>query len=230
MMGRRARAIIRLFGVIAIMVFSMLILSKMFTGDSFLEYYGLVGIFLSALFSHLTVIARGLFLPLFLSSTQFYNPLILGFVAGLGGALGEIIVYYWGSGIKEFLGSNRQGGKHLSKQVERYSLLIALIFASSPLPDTPIMLLAGLLRLPLWKLVLIQVIGKTTLYSVGAAVGGFIFMELKSAFEEIIASIIVLAASIALCVIISWSRSRNTLLKILNKVLSKLGVKASFYI
>lgn len=228
---RRAKALIKMLAVVAVIVFSALIFYETLTTNLFLERYGLVGIFLSALFSHMTIFARGLFLPLFLSLTQIYKPPILGLTAGSGGALGELAAYYWGRGIKEFLESpERRNEKPLPKTVEKYGLLLALVFASSPLPDTPMMILAGSLRFPLWKLAIIQIVGKTILYSAGAIVGGFVFMELKSTFEETTASIIVLLASIALCIIVSWSKSRNVILKILNKVLDKLGVKSNFYI
>lgn len=227
-MKKRAKALIKLLGAIISMVFSFIILYGRFINDNSLGNYGLLGIFLAALFSHLTIVARGLFIPIFLPLTEVYNPVILGLTAGLGGAFGEIVAYYWGSGIKEILNSNWQGKESLHRRTEKYGLLIALIFASSPLPDTPIMLLAGSLRFSLWKLILIQIIGKTTLYSVGAVVGSIIFMELKSAVEEMITSIIILFASIILCIVVSWGKSREKILKILDKIMDKLHLKSIY--
>jgi len=218
------RALIILFSAVITAFLSLLILYGNFLNVSPLGNYGLIGVFLAALFSHLTVIARGLFIPTLLKLTEFYNPLILGLISGLGGAFGELTAYYWGLGIKEALASGKQTND-LPKWVEKYGLIVVLLFAASPLPDTPIILLAGSLRFPLWKLLIIQMIGKTTLYSIGAVVGGLIFMELASVVEEMIMSTIILIASIILCIAISWSKSREKLLEISIKIMNKLGIK-----
>jgi len=213
----RVKDLLSLLGVAAAAVLSALILLGTLSSNALLGDYGLIGIFVMALLSHLTIIARGLFLPAFLSLTQIYNPLTLGLAAGLGGGIGEMITYCWGLGIKKTLTSINEHADPLPKWAERYGLIVALLFASSPLPDTPIMLLAGALRFPPHKILMIQLAGKTILYSIGASIGGFIFMELKSATEDITASIIVLIASVTLTIIISWSRSREKIMRIIRK-------------
>ncbi|MBS7635221.1 hypothetical protein KEJ34_07030 [Candidatus Bathyarchaeota archaeon] len=219
-MEMKVKDLLSLIGVAAAAIPSALILLGILLSSSNfpLGNYGLMGIFVMALLSHLTMIARGLFLPAFLSLTQIYSPLTLGLAAGLGGGLGEMITYYWGLGIKKTLTSKNEPDDPPPKWAERYGLIVALLFASSPLPDTPIMLLAGALRFPPRKVLMIQLAGKTLLYSVGASIGGFIFMELKSATEEVTASIIILAASIILTVIVSWSRSREKIMQVMRRV------------
>jgi membrane protein YqaA with SNARE-associated domain len=222
-MKLRVKDLLSLLGVAAAVFLSALMLLGTLSSNALLGDYGLVGIFVMALLSHLTIIARGLFLPSFLSLTQLHNPLPLGLAAGLGGGIGEMITYYWGLGIKKTLtsiNSINERDDSLPKWAERYGLIVALLFASSPLPDTPIMLLAGALRFPPHKILMIQLAGKTILYSIGASIGGFIFMELKSATEEITASIIVLVASITLTIIISWSKSREKIIQIIRKARS----------
>jgi membrane protein YqaA with SNARE-associated domain len=219
----RIKDLLSLLGVAAAVFLSALMLLGTLSSNALLGDYGLIGIFVMALLSHLTIIARGLFLPAFLSLTQLHNPLTLGLAAGLGGGIGEMITYYWGLGIKKTLtsiNSINERDDSLPKWAERYGLIVALLFASSPLPDTPIMLLAGALRFPPHKILIIQLAGKTILYSIGASIGGFIFMELKSATEEITASIIVLVASITLTIIISWSKSREKIIQIIRKARS----------
>ncbi|MEM1581459.1 MAG: hypothetical protein QXK89_02980 [Candidatus Bathyarchaeia archaeon] len=217
-MASKYKVLLKLLGAVIAVVLSAVILYEAFIASSLLKNYGILSVFLAALFSHLTIVARGLFLPLFFSLTSMHNPLTLGLAAGLGGGLGELVAYYWGLGIKEALNPNEQTSS-LPKWAEKYGSLMLLLFASSPLPDTPIVLLAGSLRFPLWKLMLIQITGKSILYSFGAIVGGFIFMELKSAFEEVIASTIILIASIVLCIIVSWNKSREKILYGLNKLI-----------
>lgn len=222
MMRARVKAIIKISGIIATMALSTLILYRLPMGDTLLNRYEIIGVLLSAFFSHLTIIARGFFVPLFLSLTERYSPLLLGLSAGLGGGLGEIIAYCWGSSIKETLSTDKGGEDPLPKWVEKYGLLAILLFASSPLPDTPIMLLAGAFRFPLWKLIIVQVIGKTTLYTVGAIFGGFIFMELKTVAEEIFVSTIILALSVILCILVSWSKSRRRILGFLDGLIKRI--------
>ncbi|MEM2320594.1 MAG: VTT domain-containing protein [Candidatus Bathyarchaeia archaeon] len=185
----------------------------------FLKDYGLLGVFLAALLSHLSIIARGAFLPALFSLTEFYGPVLLGLTAGLGGALGEVTAYYWGSGIRDAFNTKREKD-NLPKLAERYGLIILLLFASSPLPDTPIVLLAGSLRLPLWKVISIQVIGKTILYLAGAHIGCLIFMELKSVFDYEITSTILLVASFTLCILVSWRKSRDKILRGIDKIIT----------
>ena len=148
----RVKDLLSLLGVAAAAVLSALILLGTLSSNALLGDYGLIGIFVMALLSHLTIIARGLFLPAFLSLTQIYNPLTLGLAAGLGGGIGEMITYCWGLGIKKTLTSINEHADPLPKWAERYGLIVALLFASSPLPDTPIMLLAGALRFPPHKI------------------------------------------------------------------------------
>jgi membrane protein YqaA with SNARE-associated domain len=222
-MKLRVKDLLSLLGIAAAVFLSALILLGALSSNALLGDYGLISIFVMALLSHLTIIARGLFLPAFLSLTQLHNPLTLGLAAGIGGGIGEMITYYWGLGIKKTLtsiNSINERDDSLPKWAERYGLIVALLFASSPLPDTPIMLLAGALRFPPHKILIIQLAGKTILYSIGASIGGFIFMELKSATEEITASIIVLVASITLTIIISWSKSREKIIQIIRKARS----------
>jgi len=221
-MVSKSRVPVKIIGAALTIAVSLVILCKAFTSNATLGSYGILGIFLAALLSHLSIVARGFFLPAFLSLTELYNPIVLGLAAGLGGALGEVTAYCWGLGIRETL-NNRGNSDPLPRWAEKYGFLLMLLFASSPLPDTPIVLLSGSLRLPLRKVVLIQVVGKTALYSAGAFLGGFIFMEIKSTFsDEIISSAIILIASTLLCILVSWRRSRDKILKILKRVIEPL--------
>lgn len=217
------KAIIKLSGIIATVILSTLTLYKLPINYVLLKEHEIIGVFFSALFSHLAIIARGFFMPLFLSMTERYSPFLLGLSAGLGGGLGEIIAYYWGLSIKETVSSNKdRADDPLPKWIEKYGLLAILLFASSPLPDTPIILLAGALHFPLWKLIVAQVVGKTTLYTLGAIFGGLIFMELRSMVEEVIISTIILAFSVTLCLLVSWNRSRRKILGILDRGVKRI--------
>jgi len=214
----RKKAVINIAAVIGIAVISAVILYEtMFRGSLLLEA-GLLGIFLAAMFSHLTVIGRDMFVPLLLNLMAYYNPFLLGFAAGLGAALGEVSTYYWGLGIQEAFKEDSQS-TIVKKWIDKYGLLAILLVASSPLPDTPIVLLAGTTRFPFKKFMAIQIVGKITFYSLGAVVGGAIFQGLSNYVEEWILSAAVLVCSILLCVLASWGKSREWLLQNLRKIL-----------
>jgi len=214
----RKKAFVNIAAVIVTAIISALILYEtLFTG-SLLQEAGLLGIFLASLFSHLTVIGRDMFVPAFINLMKYYNPVVLGFSAGLGAALGEVSTYYWGRGIQEAFQENSQSSV-VTKWIEKYGFLAILLVASSPLPDTPIVLLAGTVRFPFKKFLIIQIIGKTAYYSLGAVVGGAIFQGLSNYIEEWILSAVVLAGSIVLCVLASWSKSREWIIHLLRKIL-----------
>jgi len=176
-----------------------------------LEEEGLLGIFLVSMFSHLTVVGRDLFTPAFIALIRNYHPALLGLSAGIGGAIGEVTAYYWGLGIREaFRGSGEKNV--IYRWIEKYGLLVILLVAASPLPDVPIALLAGSARFSLKKFLLVEAVGKSAYYSVGASVGGIIFQSLTGAIDEWLLSLIVVLSSIIICVTISWGKTRDKII------------------
>jgi membrane protein YqaA with SNARE-associated domain len=214
----RKRAIVNITAVILTAVISAIILYQTLFAGHLLQEAGLLGIFLASMFSHLTVIGRDMFVPAFINLMKYYNPVVLGFSAGLGAAIGEVTTYYWGMGIQEAFKEDSQS-QIVKRWIGKYGFVAILLVAASPLPDTPIVLLAGTTRFPFRKFLIIQMIGKTTYYSLGAVVGGAIFQGLSSFMEEWVLSAVVLAGSIVLCVMASWSKSREWILRLLRKIL-----------
>ena len=213
----RHRALLNVSAAILTAVISGLILYQiLFVGDM-LEEEGLLGIFLVAMFSHLTVVGRDLFTPAFIALIKYYHPVLLGLSAGIGGAIGEVTAYYWGLGIREAFQKNKEESV-INKWVERYGLLVILLVAASPLPDTPIALLAGSARFSLKKFLLIEALGKFAFYTMGASMGGYIFQYLTGTVDEWILSLSVVSASLLICVLASWSKSREKILQIFRKI------------
>jgi len=208
------RFLVSLFSALAVATLSGIFLYETLIANNFLGEAGLSGMFLAAMLSHLTVIGRGIFIPAFLTLTSTYHPLILGTAAGLGGALGEATTYYLGLGIGEALGAK---DKTVYKWINKYGLIAILILAASPLPDAPIILLAGSSRFPFSKILLIEGIGKIILYILSAIFGGFLFLGLTDLMGELLTSILIVIASLILCIIVSWEKARNKILKPLEK-------------
>jgi membrane protein YqaA with SNARE-associated domain len=212
------RAYLTIAGVTATALISGYLLLLFFTDTTRVESMGLSGIFIITLLSHSTMVARDIFVPVFLALTPFYNPFLLGLTAGVGGAIGDIIPYLLGLGVAETVEST--GGKAedlVGKWIKKYGLWAILVVAATPLPDLPVVMLAGTRRLPLHKLLLIETVGKTALYSVAALVGGWIFEILIGAVGGTVASVGMVVMSIVFSIALTWPPSRDWLFQILDR-------------
>lgn len=198
-----------LVAVAALAALSGIILWQWTTNPETLGQSGLAGIFIASMLSHLTVIARDMFVPMFLPLASVYNPLVLGACAGVGAAVGEITTYFLGWGVAETIQENQNEDNRLTRWIRRYGLWAVLLVAVTPLPDTPIVLLAGSNKLPLGRLFVVECVGKTALYSVGAVVGGVVFMGLTGAVGGIAASVLMVAGSLLFCILVTWKKSRD---------------------
>jgi membrane protein YqaA with SNARE-associated domain len=205
----KRRAIASVLGVVSTALISAFILWRWMNNPDSIGQLGLSGVFLASMTSHLTVVARDMFVPLFLPMASIYHPLILGISAGVGAAIGEVTTYFLGWGVAESLVENPEDENRLTRWVERYGLWAILLVALTPLPDTPIVLLAGSSRLPFWRLFTVECVGKTALYSLGAVVGGIVFSSLTGSFGGIMASFIMVAGSLLFCILVTWGKSRD---------------------
>jgi membrane protein YqaA with SNARE-associated domain len=212
------KAYLTIAGVAATALVSGYILLLFFTDTARVEEMGLAGIFIVSLLSHATMVARDIFVPLFLALSPMYNPVILGACAGIGGAIGDIIPYLLGLGVAETVEKTGSKAENLvDKWMRKYGLWAVLVVAMTPLPDLPVVMLAGTRRLPFTKLVLIEAVGKTALYSVGALVGGWVFELLIGAVGSWLASAGMLVGSIVFSVALTWPPSRDWLFNLLDR-------------
>jgi membrane protein YqaA with SNARE-associated domain len=205
----RKKAVVSILAVVAVAVLSGVVLWRWSTDPDQLGQFGLGGIFLASMLSHLTIVARDMFIPMFLPLATVYHPLVLGASAGIGAAIGELTTYLLGWGVAESIQEGQSDDNRLARWIRKYGLWAVLLVAVTPLPDTPIILLAGSSKLPFKKLFLVECVGKTTLYSIGAVVGGVVFTELTGAFGTIAASALMVIGSLVFCVLVSWKKSRN---------------------
>ncbi len=214
------RAILTIGGVAATALVSGYLLLLLFTDSERLVEMGLGGIFAASMLSHATMVARDIFVPAFLALTPLYNPIILGTCAGLGGAVGDVIPYLLGLGVAETV--EKTGSKSealVDKWIKKYGLWAVLVVAMTPLPDLPVVMLAGTRRLPLAKLLAIEAAGKTVLYSVGAYVGGWVFELLIGMVGSWLASVGIVVASIVFSVALTWPPSRDWLFGFLDRLI-----------
>lgn len=205
----RRRALISITAVVLTAAISTFVLWRWTVDPGSLGQIGLGSVFIVSLVSHLTVVARDMFVPIYLHLASIYHPLLLGSAAGSGAALGELTTYLLGWGVAESLEDSSGEESRLARWIRRYGLWAVLLVSATPLPDTPIVLLAGSSRLPLGKLLVVEIVGKTALYSLGAVVGGFIFMGLFGAVGGLWASVLIVLGSLVFCVLVTWKKSRD---------------------
>lgn len=206
----RLRAYVSIIGVAAVAAVSAALLWWMLFVQGSLGHLGLAGLFLASMLSHLTIVARDMFVPVFLPLTSVYNPVYLGASAGCGAAIGEVTAYFLGWGVAEsVMDDQRAEDDRVARWISKYGLLAVLLVSVTPLPDTPVILFAGSRQLSFKKLLIVEGTGKTAYYTFMAFVGGFVFTGMKEIMGGLTASLLVVAASVAFCVLVTWGRSRN---------------------
>ena len=135
-----------------------------------LKNYGYLGAFLVSLVGNATVLLPGIVLPIlsglgvvFYQGIGLIGPVAVGLAGGAGAAIGEIVGYmagYSGRGIVE----NNRLYDRLVAWVRRWGVIAIFIFTLVPLFFDLVGIVAGVLRFPLWKFVLICWLGRTLLY------------------------------------------------------------------
>ncbi len=212
-----------IIGVVAVALISGVLLWRLMVQGEALGRLGLLGVFVAAMLSHLTVVARDMFVPLFLPLASVYHPIVLGSAAGTGAAVGEVTTYFLGWGVAESMQAMTVAEDKIAEWIKRYGLWAVLLVALTPLPDTPIVILAGSRKLPFRRLLAIEVVGKSTLYSVGAVVGGLVYGGLESSLGTFVASGLMVVGSLVFCVAVTWKTSRDWIFGWVEKVISIIG-------
>ena len=217
-MNRRGWASI--IGVIVVALISGALLWRLMVQGEALGRLGLAGVFAASMLSHLTVVARDMFVPLFLPLASVYHPIVLGSAAGTGAAIGEVTTYFLGWGVAESMETMTATEDKIAEWIRRYGLGAVFLVALTPLPDTPVVILAGSRKLPFKKLLAVEVVGKSTLYSVGAVMGGFVYGGLESSLGTFVASGLMVVGSLVFCVAVTWKPSRDWIFGLMEKVIS----------
>jgi membrane protein YqaA with SNARE-associated domain len=209
-----------IMGVVAVALISGVLLWRLMVQGEALGRLGLLGVFVAAMLSHLTVVARDMFVPLFLPLASVYHPILLGSAAGTGAAVGEVTTYFLGWGVAESMESMTGAEDKIAEWIKRYGLWAVLLVALTPLPDTPIVILAGSRKLPFRRLLAVEVLGKSALYSVGAVVGGLVYGGLESSLGTFVASGLMVVGSLVFCVAVTWRPSRDWIFGWMEKIIS----------
>lgn len=116
-----------------------------------LEKYGYAAIFLVGLVSNATLILPVPGLAISSVMGGVFNPWIVGIVGGVGQALGELTGYMAGYSGQTWVDENRVYDR-LTRWIQRYGALTIFVLAVIPNPIFDVGgIIAGALRLPLWR-------------------------------------------------------------------------------
>jgi membrane protein YqaA with SNARE-associated domain len=217
------RGWVSILGVVVVALISGALLWRLMVQGEALGRLGLIGVFVASMLSHLTVVARDMFIPLYLPLASVYHPVVLGSAAGTGAAIGEVTTYFLGWGVAESMEKMSGTEDKIAKWIKKYGLWAVLLVALTPLPDTPIVILAGSRKLPFRRLLAVEVAGKSALYSVGAVVGGAVYGGLESTLGTVAASGLMVVGSLVFCVAVTWKPSRDWIFGLMEKLVPGLG-------
>lgn len=149
------RAVI-LVGVIALTV--VLIINRDKIQE--LKAYGYPGIFLFSILANATILVPVPGVVFTSAMGAVFNPLFVSIAAGAGAALGELSGYLAGfSGQAVVEGSERY--QRVVRWMERYGDITILVLAFIPNPLFDLAgIVAGILKMPVWKFLIYCIIGK----------------------------------------------------------------------
>lgn len=172
---------------------------------------GYAGIFVVSILGNLIP-----FVPIpYLAVVYFYsmrvagaNPLLVGVVSGLGGAVGKMVVYAVGRGSRILLKKeSRERYERLGKLLKSYGALAAFIIAATPSPDDAIIIPLGMMKYDALKLFAGLVAGKIVISVATAYAGRAVAMVSRhELLVELVSSIVLFAIVIALLVYVDWER------------------------
>ena len=218
----KKQAVISVLGVVTVALLSGGLLYRLMVQGDSLGQLGLIGVFIASMLSHLTVVARDMFIPLFLPLASVYHPIVLGTFAGTGAAIGEVTTYFLGWGVAESIEPPPEAEDRIARWINKYGLWAVLIVALTPLPDTPIVILAGSRKLPFGKLAIVEIIGKSTLYSVAALMGGLVYGGLEETIGTIMASGLMVIGSLVFSIAVTWKPSRDLIFGWLERLVPQM--------
>ncbi|MHA1821671.1 MAG: VTT domain-containing protein [Promethearchaeota archaeon] len=131
-----------------------------------------LGVFVISIFGNFTVIfpvPYTIALIVISAVVPGVNPILLGLVAGLGAAIGEVSAYYIGRGSQALL-KDKDSIVRMHSYVDRgWAPILIFIFAATPLPDDAFLIVLGIARYSIVKTLIWCYLGKFVLCALVSA-------------------------------------------------------------
>jgi len=159
------------------------------------ETYGYGGVFVISLIGSLVPFLPLPYLFVVVLLSNSLDPMLLGLVSGIGGAIGKLTSYALGRAGYRLLGEARKKRMDsLRELLGRYGDLAVFAFALTPLPDDVYYIPAGMIKMPLWRFMLANTAGKVLLAIFVAYTGGLYFTLFESTLGDTMGMVIAIAA------------------------------------
>ena len=159
------------------------------------ETYGYGGVFVISLIGSLVPFLPLPYLFVVVLLSNSLDPMLLGLVSGIGGAIGKLTSYALGRAGYRLLGEARKKRMDsLRELLGRYGDLAVFAFALTPLPDDVYYIPAGMIKMPLWRFMLANTAGKVLLAIFVAYTGGLYFTLFESTLGDTMGVVIAIAA------------------------------------
>jgi len=178
-----------------------------------LQSYGYLGAFMISVLGSLVPFLPVPYLIPIVLMARILDPLILGVVAGVGGALGKITSYLLGRFGRRFLSEERRRRTAiLGKAIEKYGVVAVFLFALTPLPDDVIYIPVGLTGLSIVKFMIANMMGKIILSWIVAYTGRLyfdlaeLFLGEKGGLEATILAIVAMILITVFLLMVDWER------------------------
>jgi len=160
MSEKKRLALLRIISLVAVIGVSVFIFSIRDQVEEF-AHYGYPGIFLVALLANATVLLPAPGVAVIFAMGSIFNPLTVGFVAGAGGAIGELSGYLAGFSGQAIV-ERADIYERIHPWVEKYGTLAILILAAVPNPFFDLAgIAAGISKIPMTQFLLACWIGQT---------------------------------------------------------------------
>lgn len=128
--------------------------------------WGYVGAFLISLVASATIILPAPGIAVVIAMSAALDPILLGIVAGVGSAIGELSGYVAGAGGRALVPEDRRGQmERLHALTNRYGVLVLGVLAAIPLPLFDFAgIVAGVLRINIAAFIAAVSVGKSIKY------------------------------------------------------------------
>ncbi len=140
-----------------------------------LRHYGYAGAFLISMLASATILFPAPGWAVVVAMSRMLDPLMLGIVAGLGSAIGELTGYIAGEGTREIINENIKESRKVRDFVEKYGPLAIFVLAFIPNPLFDIAgIAAGGADIEWWKFLIATAAGRVLRYVLLALAGAFV--------------------------------------------------------
>ena len=164
--------ILRILALLAVIGISVYIFTIRDQAEK-LTYYGYPGIFIISILANATILLPAPGVAVVFAMGGVFNPLLVGVIAGLGSAIGEISGFVAGFSGQTVV-ENIKLYNQISTWMRRYGTLTILILAAVPNPFFDLAgIAAGALKMPIQKFFFWCVIGKIIKMLIFAYTGAY---------------------------------------------------------